>query len=205
MPPFELFIQNLGGWRVVVIILIAAAIVIFAIVCFLTQYIHKSSEIQLISEKELKDNLLERSETDYKYKKKILEHTKLAEIDLLYHVGRIYFVGSNGPSNSWSIPRFPPFKVSNFINRHRYIDFTKMMYVPAHWKSKEVGLSVFFSILFPPVGYMYFNRCKYLVTKRLRARFARALTQDVWNSLDEQIATDYERTKTIKLTYSSDN
>ena len=205
LSPFELFIDNLGGWRVVVIILIAATIIIFAIVCFLTQNAHKSSEIKLISDKELKNNLLESLDTDYKNKKKILEHTKFAEIDLLYHIGRIYLVGNNGPSNSWSIPRFPPFKVSNFINRRKFIDFTKLMFVPAHWKSKEVGLLVFLAILFPPFGYMYYNCCKYIVTKRLRARFVLALTQDIWNSLDEQIATDYERTKTIKLTYSSDN
>lgn len=105
-----------------VIILIAATIFIFAIVCFFTHYSQKSKDVRLRNNSELREAFLD--EADSKDKRRVLEEIRLAEIDLLYHVARVYCIGNNTPYNSWIIPAIPPKKLESLINNATYRTWT---------------------------------------------------------------------------------
>lgn len=74
----------------------------------------------------------------------------------------------------------------------------------AHWKSVEIGFSNALSILFPPLGMVYYYGCQKKAAKRLRDRFALYLHESFWKSMEEMIMRAHERTKAIKLSYSPD-
>jgi hypothetical protein len=134
LPPFEFFIQSIGGWRIVAVILVATTIIIFAIVCFVAHYINKKNNSNLEKGSDnLKEAFLDHEPKD---KKRILDDIKLAEIDLLYHVSRRYLVGTNSSYNPWTIPTNPPVKLENIINKQSYEKWTEISEV-ARWTNIE--------------------------------------------------------------------
>jgi hypothetical protein len=138
----------------VVIIIIAATLLIFAIVCFFSHYTNKQNDVRFKTPKELQEAFLDEPET--KDVKRVLEEITLAEIDLLFHVARVYCIGNNTPYNNWVIPTVPPEKLRALINYSSYEEWTSN--VVGTWRRSEVGLTKALNILFPPAGMAYYSK-----------------------------------------------
>lgn len=139
-----------------------------------------------------------------KDKGKVIEDIKLAEIDLLYHVARVYLIGNNSNYSPWIVPKFCPNKLNSMINKKAYSQWSEISNV-ASWNSTEKIIMKALYILFPPVGFLYYHSCEKNSAKRLKARFALYKHDNFWRSMEEMIVKAHERTKAIKLTYSPDN
>jgi hypothetical protein len=186
----------------VAVILISWTVFIFAIVCFVAHYVNKRQDKRMQNSLDLKEAFLEGWES--KDKVRILKQIKLAEIDLLYHVARVYLVGNNSNYSPWRVPKNPPTKLASMISKKAYSQWSDISDV-AGWSKIEKFIMKALYVLFPPIGFLYYHNCEKNAVKRLTARFALYKHDSFWKSMEEMIVKAHERTKAIKLTFSPDN
>ena len=102
---FNWFIHEIGGWFVVLILLVFIWLSILSLWFYIRFNAVK------------KDNKIKYSFTSLELndKREILEDDEFTTADLPFQICRVYFRGSNSLENQWTIPLEPPKKLKNLI------------------------------------------------------------------------------------------
>lgn len=126
--PFILFVSNLGG--VPVFIIIIASALIWIVLAYIYVKGEDSKEGKMTTQ-ELNDMIF-------------------FQKDVHQHIGRIYLQGFNSQKNPWKMPSIPHFKVVPFINRQEYLELIQKVNENNQRTKESLCQSWFYKVVYPP-------------------------------------------------------
>ena len=191
---FNWFIDRIGGWPVVVAIILLIGLSIFVLWLYLRMKAKKRekqrSKYSSFNQMKLND------------KRKVLEDDAFTTADLPFQIWRAYFRGTNSPFNQWTIPIEPPFKLRNIVFISSYEDFTSTLNNISKWKKIERLGYYFLMFAFPPALPVFVRYIRKKKFKRLRDQINMTTQTSIWLNSEEH-RSDLVN-KAIKISASND-
>lgn len=185
---FDWFISRIGGWAVVICMLIFIAICIFILWCYIRMKAIKRAKYKA---KYSFDNI------ELNDKRRIFEDDDFKTADLPYQICRAYFRGTNIPGNQWTIPVEPPNKLKNKVFISSYEEFATLINDKSKWSMKEKIWYTILMIFFPPFLPIFVRYIRKKKFKKLRSVISEA-QGGIWLNSSKERETNLPA-KVVKL------